>query len=134
MFLFESECSFGVGRAGGREGRRSVKRVVHRCYGNILVGDGEGIARRGGRAGERHIRRSPPLEWNDLTAITFRFIGLDAHRVVLKKFSAVLCIGDAGTGDRAILDRHRIGRTEAVRGVAVGLIHIDCVVCVAEAL
>ena len=130
---FEGECSFGVGRAGGREGRRSVKRIVLRRHGDILVGNGEGIGRRG-RAAERHIRRSPPLEGNFLAALTCRFIGLDVHRVVHKKFSAVRCIGDAGTGDRAVFYLHRIGRTVAVRGVAVGFIHIDCVVCVAEAL
>ena len=130
---FEGECSFGVGRAGGREGRRSVKRIVLRRHGDILVGNGEGIDRRG-RAAERHIQRSPSLEGNFLAALTFRFIGLDVHRVVLKEFSVVLCIGDAGTDDRAVLDLHRMGRTEAVRGVAVGFIHIDCVVCVAEAL
>ena len=129
----EGECSVGVGRAGGREGRRSVKRIVLRRHGDILAGNGEGIVRRG-RAAERHIRRSPPLEGNVLAALTFRFIGLDVHRVVLKKFSVVLCIGDAGTGDRAVHDLHRMGRTVAVRGVAVGLIHIDCVVCGVEAL
>ena len=121
---FEGECSFGVGRAGGREGRRSVKGIVLRRHGDILAGNGEGIGRRG-RAAERHIRRSPPLEGNVLTALTFRFIGRDAHRVVLKKFSAARCNGDAGTDDRAVLDRHGTRRTVAVRGVAVGFIHID---------
>ena len=130
---FEGECSFGVGRAGGREGRRSVKGIVLRRHGDILVGNGEGIGRRG-RAAERHIRRSPPLEGNVLTALTLPFIGRDAHRVVLKEFSAGLCIENAGASERAVHDLHRMGRTEAVRGVAVGLIHIDCVVCVAEAL
>ena len=121
----EGECSVGVGRAGGREGRRSVKGIVLRRHGDILAGNDEGIVRHGGRAVERHIRISPSLEGNFLAALTFRFIGLDVHRVVLKEFSVVLCIGDAGTGDRAVLDRHGTRRTVAVRGVAVGFIHID---------
>ena len=130
---FEGECSVGVGRAGGREGRRIDKGIVLRRHGDILVGNGEGIVRLG-RFGERHIRRSPPLEGNVLTALTLPFIGRDAHRVVLKEFSAGLCIENAGTSERAVHDLHRMGRTEAVRGVAVGFIHIDCVVCVAETL
>ena len=72
---------------------------------------------------------------NCLAANTFHFIGRDVHRVALKELSAVLCcIGDAGAGERAVLDRHRAGRTVAVRGAAFVLIHIDCVVCVAEAI
>ena len=104
-----------------------------RRHGDILVGNGEGIVLRG-RAGERHIRRSPLLEGNDLIALTFLFFRLDGHRVTRKEVSGVICMGDdTGAGERAVFDRHRIGLAAAVRGVAVGLIHIDCVVCVAEA-
>ena len=131
---FEGECSSGVGQAGGREGRRYDKGIVLRRHGDILVGNGEGIVLRGGRAVERHIRRSPSLEGNCLAALTLPFIRRDAHRVVLKEFSAGLCIENAGAGERAVLDHHGTRRTEAVRGVAVGFIHIDCVVCVAEVI
>ena len=125
---FESECSFGSGRAGGREGRCLDKGIVLRRHGDILAGNGEGIVRRGGRVGERHIIRSPLLEGNCLAAVTFLGVGRDAHRVVLKEASAALWIGDdIGAGECAVLDLHRIRRAGAVGGEAAGLIHIDCV-------
>ena len=130
---FEGECSLGAGRAGGREGRRSDKGTVLRRHGDILAGNGEEVARRGSRFVERHIRRSPLLEGNFLIIPTFLDVGRDVHLVTLKEASAVLCIGDAGAGELAVLDRHLAGCALAVRGVAVGLIHIDCIVCVAEA-
>ena len=98
---FEGECSSGVGITGGREGRRIDKGIVLRRHGDILVGNDEGIVRRGGQAVERHIRISPSLEGNCLAALTLPFIGRDAHRVVLKKFSAVRCIGDADASYRS---------------------------------
>ena len=122
----------GAGRAGGRELRRSDKGTVLRRHGDILVGNGEGVARRGSRFVERHIRRSPLLEGNFLIIPTFLDGGRDVHLVTRKEISAVICVLDAGAGELAVLDRHLVGRTEAVGGVAVGLIHIDCMVCVAE--
>ena len=84
------------------------------------------------RAGKCHTLRSPLLEGNGRIVMTLLSTGLDAHHVARKELSAPIRILDAGAGERAVLDRHRAGRTEAVRGVAVGRIHIDCMVCVAE--
>ena len=123
----------GASRAGGREGRRSDKGTVRRRHGDILAGNGEGVARRGSRFVERHIRKSPLFEWNFLPTPTFLGGGRDVHIVTRKEISAVLCVLDAGAGELAVLDHHRAGRAEAVGGVAVSCILIDCVVCVAEA-
>ena len=128
----EGECSLGAGRADGRKGRRSDKGIVLRRHGDILVGNGEGVARRGSRFVEHHIRKSPLFEWNFLPTPTFLGGGRDVHLVTRKEISAAICMLDAGAGERAVHDHHLIGRAVAVRGVAVGLIHIDCMVCVAE--
>ena len=103
-----------------------------RRHGDILAGNGEGVARRGSRFVKHHIRRSPLFEWNFLSTPTFLGGGRDVHLVTRKEISAVICVLDAGAGERAVLDHHGTRRTEAVRGVAVGRIHIDCMVCVAE--
>ena len=122
----------GAGRAGGREGRRSDKGTVLRRHGDILAGNGEEVARRGSRFVERHIRRSPLLEGNFLIIPTFLDGGRDVHLVTRKEISAAIFVLDAGAGELAVLGRHLAGRAEAVGGVAVGCIHIDCMVCVAE--
>ena len=129
----EGECSFGASRADGRKGRRSVKGTVLRRHGDILAGNGEGVARRGSRFVKHHIRRSPLFECNFFPTPTFLGVGRDVHLVTHKEISAVICILDAGAGELAVLDRHLAGRAEAVGGVAVSCIFIDCVVCVAEA-
>ena len=122
----------GASRAGGRKGRRSDKGTVLRRHGDILAGNGEGVARRGSRFVKHHIRRSPLFEWNFLPTPTFLGGGRDVHLVTRKEISAAICVLDAGAGELAVPGRHLAGRAEAVRGVAVGCILIDCMVCVAE--
>ena len=104
-----------------------------RRHGDILAGNGEGVARRGSRFVKHHIIRGPLLEGNDLSALARLYIGRDVHLVARKELSVPIRVLDAGAGKLAVPGRHRAGRTEAVRGVAVGRILIDCMVCVAEA-
>ena len=106
---------------------------MHRRHGDILAWNGEGVARRGSRFVKHHIRRSPLFEWNFLPTPTFLGVGRDVYLVAHKELSVPLRVLDAGAGELAVPSRHLAGRAEAVGGVAVGRILIDCVVCVAEA-
>ena len=130
-------CRFELNRSACRalscEGRPSDKRAVRRRYGDIVSGNTKRCVCRGW-VGKRHTLSSPLLEGNDLGAVTCLDVGRDVHRVVLKEISAHICILDAGAGKCAVLDRHGTRRAVAIRGVAVGFIIIDCMVCVAEGL